>query len=203
MLNTLILCAAILFATAGAAHADNSACWGDESRIDIACVQITEQLLLDFRGQTFEFVRKAMQAEGRGKPTKFLHFLSMYNNGRGGGSGSVNLTFADGAVTIVNAAVDTGTTIGRSNFVWNAYEAPQLGGEIDLSTRDFARAPYCSDFAGRSPTCVTQGLAEALTLYQMSFGSNRDELLQLLELSCGLAADDPYKECVRLRRRLR
>src|SRR4051812_34850874 len=107
MMTSLILSAAVVLAAAGAAHADNSACWGDESRSEIACVQITEQLLLDFRGQTVEFVRKAMQAAGSGQPTKSLHFLSMYYSSRGGGSGPVNVTFADGAVTIVNAAVDT------------------------------------------------------------------------------------------------
>ena len=56
---------AAMFYWAGVAHGDNSACWGDNSRKDIGCTQITEKLLLSFRGETTDVIRKAMKAPGR------------------------------------------------------------------------------------------------------------------------------------------
>ena len=80
-------CAGILFAIvalyfATPARAENSACWGDNTREDISCVKITEGLLLGFRGQDIEFVRRAMKAPGRGGENG-LHFLSLYRKCHG------------------------------------------------------------------------------------------------------------------------
>jgi hypothetical protein len=67
---------------------------------------ITEKLLLSFRGQTIEFVRKVMKAPGR-DIEHGLRFLSNYGRGQKTGSGDVNVTFEDGQATIISASVDT------------------------------------------------------------------------------------------------
>ncbi len=128
MCKITISAIAALLCFAGVALAENSACWGGDSREDITCTKVTEKLLLGFRGQTIDSIRKAMKAPGRGIENG-LHFLSNYSWGEKTGSGDVNVTFEDGRATIVNAFVDSPSKPGQFEFVWNAYAAPPLGEE--------------------------------------------------------------------------
>ena len=153
MRKILITTIAALILFAGAARADNAACWGDESRGDITCSKITEPLLLGLRGQTIDAVRKALKARGR-DIEKGLHYLSNYSRGEKAGSGDVNVAFEDGRATIVNASVDSPSKTGEFEFIWNAYAAPALGSEIDRTTKDFRRSPFCSDFSGQPMKCT-------------------------------------------------
>ncbi len=191
----------------GVARADNSACWGDNSREDITCVQITEPLLLSFRGQSRDFVRKAMKAPGVERHPHSLHFLSNYSKGRKTGSGDVNVTFEDGRATIVNASIDTPEQAGQFEFIWNAYAAPPLGQEFDRSTKDFARQPFCSDFSGKPQKCKGGNIERELTLSQVEFGLTKADVLRELNSSCnpgqGIVVSDPAGDCARLRDRLR
>jgi hypothetical protein len=203
---TITTLAALLCFT-GVAYADNAACWGDDSRVDITCVKITEQLLLSLRGQTIEPVRKALKAPGRSVESG-LHFLSNYSRGEKTGSGDVNVTFEDGRATAVNASVDSPGKAGRFEFIWNAYAAPALGNDIDRATRDFRRAPFCSDFSGKPTKCRGDGdIDHQLTLSQMQGNLTKADLLKELEMSCnpgqGLTVSDPAGDCARLRERLR
>ncbi len=191
----------------GAARADNSDCRGDESREDITCVKVAEDLLLSLRGQTIEAVRKAMKAPGRGIGNG-LHFLSNYSRGKKTGPGDVNVNFEDGRATIVNASVDSSGKPGQFEFNWNAYAAPPLGDEFDRSTKDFARGPFCSDFSGKPAKCKGDDRVDRqLTLLQMQGGLTKADLLKTLEVACnrgqGLAVSDPAGDCARLRDRLR
>jgi hypothetical protein len=144
-----------------------------------------------------------MKAPGRGEPTHSLHFLSNYDRGRSLGSGDVNVIFEDGKVAIINASVDSDGQVGNLEFVWNAYAPPPLGENFNRSTRNFARQQYCSDFSGMPAYCKALGIDSQLTLYQMSFGASRAELLEVLETSCSLARDtltrDQHDDCVRIR----
>ena len=207
MRKILITTIAALFLSAGAARADNAACWGDESREDITCSKITEPLLLSLRGQTIEAVRKAFEARGR-DIEKGLHFLSNYSRGEKTGSGDVNVTFEDERATVVNASVDSPNKTGEFEFIWNAYAAPALGSEIDRSTKDFRRSPFCSDFSGQPAKCTGDDTIEhQLTLLQMQGGLAKADLLKVLEVSCdpgqGLIVTDAAGDCGRLRERLR
>lgn len=207
MCKITIAAIAALLCFAGAAHAENSACWGDDSREDITCTKIIGKLLLGFRGQTIDSIRKAMKAPGRGIENG-LHFLSNYSRGEKTGSGDVNVTFEDGRVTIVNASVDSPSNSGQFEFIWNAYATPPLGEEFDRSTKNFGREPFCSDLSGKPAKCKgDDSIDRQLTLLQMQGGLSKAELLKALEASCnpgqGLAVRDPAGDCARLRYRLR
>jgi hypothetical protein len=181
----------------------NAECWGDDSRQDISCRALTESFLFSMRGATKQEIIKVMNVGGR-EIGGGLHFISNYSKGERWGSGSVNFTFdEEGRVSVIVASIDPPNMDGKSvDFIWNVYAAPPLGKEIDRSTKDFARQPYCSDFSGSSAKCSGHDLDSELTRYQMSFGSDRAELLQTLEMSCNLGSD-PAGDCDRLRRRLR
>ena len=207
MCKIAIAAIAALFCFITAAHADNAACWGDESRKDITCAKITEYLLLSLRGQTIEGVRKAVKAPGR-KIESGLHFLSNYSRGEKTGSESINITFEDDRVNVVSASVDSSNNPGQFNFIWNAYATPLLGNEFDRSTKNFKREPFCSDFSGKPTKCKDDGsIDRQLTLLQMQSGLTKADLLKVLKVSCNpsqdLAVSDPAKDCVRLRERLR
>ena len=179
-LPTYVAAIAALLRLAGVAHADNAACWGDESREDITCVKVTEDLLLSLRGQTIGAVRKAMKAPGRGIENG-LHFLSNYSRGEKTGSGDVNVFFEDGRATVVNASVDSSGKPGQFEFIWNAYAAPPLGDEFDRSTKEFGRKPFCSDFSGKPTKCKGDNrIDRQLTLLQMQGGLTKAELLKAL-----------------------
>jgi hypothetical protein len=199
---------AALLCFAGVAHADNAACWGDDSRGDITCNKITEQLLLSLRGQTIEAMRKAFKAPGRSVENG-LHFLSSYSRGEKTGSGDVNFTFEDGRATAVSASVDSPDKAGQFEFIWNAYAAPALGNEIDRATKDFRRALFCSDFSGRPAKCQggDDSIDHQLTLLQMQGSLTKADVLKALEVACNpgqsLAVSDPAGDCARLRERLR
>jgi hypothetical protein len=185
----------------------NAVCWEDDNRQDISCQALTERFLLSMRGAKKLDVWKAMGVKGR-EFGNGLHFLSNYSKGERWGSGSVNFTFdAEGRVVIIVASVDPPSMAGKSvDFVWNVFAAPPLGTEIDRSTRDFERLPYCSDFPGASTKCTGRGIESELLIYQMSFNSSTSEILELLETSCNLghsiATSDPNGDCIRLRSRL-
>jgi hypothetical protein len=137
-----------------------------------------------------------------------LHFLSNYGRGKKTGSGDVNVTFDDGRATVVTASVDSPAKPGQFDFIWNAYAAPPLGDEIDRSTKDFARAPFCSDFSGKPQKCQhNDGIDKDLTMLQMQGNLSKAELRKALEVSCnpgqGLVVSDPAGDCARLRDRLR
>jgi hypothetical protein len=202
-----LIVGSVVLCFAASARAENAACWGDDSRGDISCTNITEKLLLSFRGQSEDFVRKAMKAPGR-KVENGLHFLNNYSLGEKTGSGDVNVTFEDGRATIVNASVDSPSKAGQFGFVWNAYAAPSLGEEFDRSTKNFARAPFCSDFSGKPQKCEPSGgAAGELSELQMQSGLNKAQLRKELEAACnpgqGLAVSDPAGDCARLRDKLR
>jgi hypothetical protein len=186
----------------------NSECWGDDSRQDISCRALTENLLLSMRGTTKAEILKAMNVRGR-EISGGLRFISNYSKGARWGSGSVNFTFDDsGRVSVIVASIDPPNMAGKSaDCIWNMYAAPPLGEEIDRSTKDFARKPYCSDFPDSPARCVGHGLDGELTRYQVSFGSDRAELLRVLETTCnpghGIVVSDPAGDCARLRSRLR
>jgi hypothetical protein len=186
----------------------NSECWGDDSRQDISCRALTENFLLSMRGATKPEVLKAMNVGGR-EINDGLRFLSNYSKGERWGSGSVNFTFDDeGRVSVIVASIDPPNLSGKSvDFIWNTYAAPPLGEEIDRSTKNFARQPYCSDFSDSPAKCIGQGGDGELTRYQMSFNASRAELLRVLEISCnpghGIVVSDPAGDCDRLRSRLR
>jgi hypothetical protein len=181
----------------------NAECWGDDNRQDISCRALTESFLLGMRGATKQEIIKAMNVGGR-EIGGGLHFISNYSKGERWGSGNVNFTFDDeGRVSVIVASIDPPNMDGKSvDFIWNVYAAPPLGKEIDRSTKDFARQPYCSDFSGSSTKCSGHDLDSELTRYQMSFGADRAELLETLEMSCNLGSD-LAGDCDRLRRRLR
>ena len=139
---------------------------------------ITEKLLLSFRGQTIEFVRKVMKAPGR-DIEHGLRFLSNYG-GQKTGSGDVNVTFEDGQATIISASVDTPAQAGQFEFVWNAYAPPPLGEEFNRSTKNFSREAFCSDFSGKPAKCKgADELGRQLTLIQMQTGSAKADLRKL------------------------
>ncbi|WP_428532937.1 hypothetical protein [Rhodopila sp.] len=199
--------AALALLAGAAARADNAACWGDESRGDITCAKITEPLLLSLRGQTIDAVRKAFAAPGR-DIEKGLHFLSNYSRGEKTGSGDVNVAFEDGRATTIQASVDSPSKVGEFEFIWTAYAAPTLGSEIDHTTKNFRRAPFCSDFSGQPAKCTGDDTIDhQLTLLQMQGGLTKADLLKLLEVSCdpgqGLIVTDAAGDCARLRERLR
>jgi hypothetical protein len=187
------------------AYADNSACWGDNSRGDISCVRITERLLLSFRGQTEPFISKTMNAPGR-TTDNGLHYMSNYDQGEKGGTGDVNVTFEDGKATSVFASVDTPDG-GHHDFIWSAYAAPTLGDEIDRSTRDYKREAFCSDLSGKPEECSAGGsMEDELTQMQMQGNLSKADLLTALDAACnpgqGLTVSDPNGDCDRLREML-
>jgi hypothetical protein len=148
-----------------------------------------------------------MQAPGVKRGLKdSLHFLSNYSQGENTGPGDVNIIFEDGRATVVNASVDAPGKAGQLQFVWNAYAAPPLGEEFARSTKNFGRQPFCSDFSGKPSRCKSGNIEDELTLLQMQFGSNKAELLEVLETACntgqGITVSDPAGECDRLRKRL-
>jgi hypothetical protein len=185
----------------------NSECWGDDNRQDISCRALTENFLLSMRGATKTEVFKVMNVKGR-EIASGLHFMSNYSRGERWGSGTVNFTFdQEGRVSVIVASVDPPSMAGKSlDFIWNVYAAPPLGDEINRST-NFARQPCCPDFSGRPANCLGHDIDAELTRYQMSFGSDRAELLRVLETSCilghGIVVSDPAGDCDRLRSRLR
>jgi hypothetical protein len=186
----------------------NSECWEDDSRQDISCRALTENFLLSMRGATKSAVLKDMNVRGR-EISGGLRFLSNYSKGEQWGSGSVNFTFDDDdRVSVIVAAIDPPQMAGKSaDFIWNAYAAPPLGEELDHSTKNFARPPYCSDLSGVPAHCAGGNIDAELTLMQMSSGLTKSGLLRALEASCnlgpGIVISDPTGDCARLRSRLR
>jgi len=200
---TVLFCALSL---SGVAHADNTACWGDDSRKDISCARITEKLLLSLRGQTEAAIRKAMNAPGR-SIENVLHFLSNYSRGEKSGSGDVNVTFEDGRATSIWAATDIPAK-GHQFLIWSAYAPPPLGTEINRTTKNFARQPFCSDLSGKPSKCsIKLGMGAELTKMQMQGNLPKSDLLKVLEAACnpgqGLAVSDPSGDCAYFRDRLR
>jgi hypothetical protein len=208
MKTMLVAVVLSLCAVASARAADgkgNAECWGDDDRQDVSCRALTEKFLLTMRGATKPEVLKAMKVKGR-EISGGLRFLSNYSKGEQWGSGSVNFTFDENdRVSVITASLDPPAMTGKAaDFIWNVYAAPPLGEAIDRSTQDFARQPYCSDISGSPAKCIGRGIDGELTLYQMSFGSDRAELRRVLETSCTLDhTSDPAGDCDRLRRRLR
>jgi len=151
------------------ANANNAACWGeqdDPTRPDISCSRITEKLLLSLRGQSEAVVRKTMEAPGRGIENG-LHFLSNYSRGKWSGSGDVNVWFENERAASISASVDLPKSANQY-FTWSAYAPPPLGREIDRSTRNFGRQPFCSDLSGKPERCSASGsMAAELTKMQM------------------------------------
>jgi hypothetical protein len=186
--------------------ANNDACWGDNSRNDISCVQLTETLLLSLRGKTKEQVERAMDAPGVERQANSLHFLSNYNRGDDSGSGDLNVTFEDGRATIINAMVDAGGNVGEMQFIWNAYAPPPLLEEFNPSSKSFTRPAFCSDLSGKPMRCNGGTVEQELMLSRMAFGSDKDELLEMLNAACnmpGMVVNDPNGDCERLRKFLR
>ena len=211
MSRALMIAALLWVSLSVSAHAENSACWGDNSRADISCTQITEGLLLSFRGKSMEFVRNAMKADGRSTDIG-LRFLSNYSRGQKTESGSVNVSFDDGRATIVSASIDGPNSTNRYEFVWNAYAVPtSLGGDFDPLTKDFKRKPFCSDMSAGPFKCSAgrDSVEHGLLAFQMQFGATKAQLLKVLDAACnlnasmGLPPNDPSDDCVRLRERLR
>jgi hypothetical protein len=141
-----------------------------------------------------------MEAPGAGSD-QGLHFMSNYDHGQSTGTGDVNVSFEHGRVTSVLATVDNPKG-GPLTFVWSAYEAPPLGQEIDRSTADFRRAPYCSDLSGNPQTCAGDGSVDGqLTETQMEGNLSKSDLLQELKVVCQ-GANDPNDDCDRIRQLL-
>lgn len=104
----------------------NSECWGDESRQDISCRALTEDLLLSLRRATKPEVIKAMNVSG----LEFeggLHFMSNYSSGERWGSGDVNFLFDHaGRVSVISASLDPPPNSDGKNadFIWNMDSLP-------------------------------------------------------------------------------
>jgi hypothetical protein len=203
-MKTLVIATIGACALAGPALANNSACFGDPTRTEISCRRLDQSLLLHLRGATRDQVIAAMDAPGRPGDPGWLHFLSNYLGGSG--SGDLNVKFEDGRVTIINASVDGSQGTGDLKFVWNAYAPPShLKDDFDPATKDFGRAPYCSDLSRSGPPCETKGIDEDMMLTKMEFGSSRSDLLEMLDASCavpGVIVSDPAGDCDRIRREL-
>ena len=198
----VLLCALSL---PGVVHAENSACWGDDSREDISCARITEKLLLELRGQTETAIRKIMNAPGRGIENG-LHFLSNYSRGKKSGGGDVNVWLENGQATSISAAVDVPNG-KHQDFTWSAYAAPPFGEEINLSTKNFGHQPFCSDLSGKPEKCSAKsGIDNQLIEMQMQGNLRKADLVKLLRAACNpgqdLAVSDPAGDCVRLRDQL-
>jgi hypothetical protein len=121
--------------------AGNDACWGDATRQDITCTQLSERLLLSLRGLNLAGVRKAMGVDGRQLPNNGVRFLSNYSKGQKTGGGSVNVTFDNDRVVIISAEIDFGYTGDGApqprsmEFLWNE------------------QGFLCSDFPGSKNRC--------------------------------------------------
>ncbi len=99
----------------------NSECWGDESRQDVSCRALTEDLLLSLRRATKAEVIKAMNVSGR-EFEGGLHFMSNYSSGERWGSGDVNFLFDHaGRVSVISASLTPPpNSNGRdADFTWN------------------------------------------------------------------------------------
>ena len=141
-LMTTVLMTGFTLASSQGASADNAACWGDDSRQDISCRQLTESFLLSMRGAIRDVVIKAMGVKGR-ETDAFTHFISNYSKGERDGSGFVNFTFDQvGHVSVIYADVDHAYDHDHPQksmeFIWNARTSWQ---------------PYCSDFPGSRHLC--------------------------------------------------
>lgn len=209
MIRSALSAAIIAYAItiASPAHAENAACWGDDTRQDISCTAITEKLVLSLRGQDEAAVRKVMKAAGRTIEKTGLHFLSNYSKGSRDGSGALNVVFENGRATSIFGAVDKAKGGGHQDFIWSAYAAPPLGQEIDRTTAEFARAPFCSDISNKPARCsIDAGMEADLTKMQMLGNLSKAKLLEALEGACtprkGIVAPDTTGDCNRLRRRL-
>ena len=162
----LPICIAAVLCLAGVARADSTACWDDESREDVTCVKVTEELLLSLRGQTIEAVRKAMKAPGRGIENS-LHFLSNYSRGEKPGSRDVNVIFEDGRATVVSASVDSlennkdssnssGTHMPPLRLVISLIAPPRILGEYLFAQTSLAspqNAKAATAWTGSLPFC--------------------------------------------------
>jgi hypothetical protein len=132
----------LLFGSSHGVSADNAGCWGDDSRQDISCRQLTESFLLSMRGAKREVVIRAMGVKGRGSEGG-LHFISNYSMGKREGSGFVNFSFDQaGLVSVISADVDHAYDYDHPQksmeFIWNANTSWQ---------------PYCSDFPSSRHRC--------------------------------------------------
>jgi hypothetical protein len=98
----------------------NSECWGDESRQDISCRALTEDLLMSLRRATKAEVIKAMNVSGR-EIERGLHFLSNYSSGQRWGSGDVNFLFDNaGRVSVIFASLTSPNSDEKdADFIWN------------------------------------------------------------------------------------
>jgi hypothetical protein len=103
----------------------NADCWGDKSRQDISCRNLTESFLMSMRNASMAEVRKAMQVDGRPFENG-LHFISNYSLGTRWGSGDVNFTFDDqGRVMVISASLDPPKADGKiADFMWNREMLP-------------------------------------------------------------------------------
>ena len=81
-------------------------------------------------------------------------FISNYARGEITGSGALNVVFDDGRAVVIRATVEIPAKGGRLEFIWNAHGVPLLGEEMDRSTRDFSRPPFCSDLSARPQMCT-------------------------------------------------
>ena len=202
LLRVLLAPALFVCAQSDRSIANNAACWGDDSRKDISCARLTQPLVLSLRGKTREQVQKEMDAPGEEKESGWLHFLSNYGSGSGSGAGYLNVKFEDGQATIIDALIDASGGSGDMHIIWNAYAAPSLPKPFDRSTRDFARGAYCSDVTRRPRPCKADTMQEELLLSRMAFGSDKAELLRMLNSACsmpGIAGSDGDADCRRLR----
>jgi hypothetical protein len=116
----------------------NADCWGDDSRQDISCRNLTESFLLGMRNAPIAEVRRVMQVDGR--PIKYgLHFVSNYSRGTRWGSGDVNFIFDEhGRVKIISASLDPPRSEGKfADFIWNRELLP--AGCSDLPNSELNR----------------------------------------------------------------
>jgi hypothetical protein len=132
---SVIASVAVLLLSVASKAADNTACWGDATRVEISCTPLTEKLLSSLKFASRQRVMKVMKAEGRPlspDEADTLHFIS--NAKRGDvETGILNLTFRDDRVVIIHALIDQpGQPL---EYLWNV----ELGG--------------CSDFPGSNEKC--------------------------------------------------
>jgi hypothetical protein len=134
-----LIVAPLMTVLASHAYAGTAKCWwaeDDPSHPELSCARLTPKLLMSLEGATKAQVVKAMGAPGSPDSDGILRFESNYAFRRRGYSGAVTFTFRrDGAVDVINAAVDAPHQKAGMKFVWNA------------------EVPGCSDFPGSIQRC--------------------------------------------------
>jgi hypothetical protein len=101
----------------------NAACWGDNSRQDISCRELTESFLMSMKDKSMSQVQEAMGVKGR-PVDNGLHFISNYAKGEKNGSGDINFVFNDGRVTVMFGSLDLPNASGDAEFIWNVTLLP-------------------------------------------------------------------------------